>query len=367
MRPELMLSHLHLECQNTRGLRKLKSTYLRTDLDITKTSPGGSKEYKGRILYSLNPHGTDTSRLASKEHHFWCGIQVQNIPRGREVKQTIKSDEGFYFAECDLEQAETRDTAFITGDKKLIENCTGVRDFHSLNASAFFGKSYEEIYDQELNKTKDKPLRDLSKRVNHGANYNMGAKVLVETMGEKHIFIAARLLHLPKHWTAIEIAQHLLDAFAKTYPVVKNDYQTWVINTVKATKKLVGALGWTRYCFYDPSKDKRALNAYIAHSPQALNAQVLNKAYMKVFYTIAIHPEHRNNFKLCAQVHDSILFQYRIGHEYICDMVKERMEIPVTITDIGGITRVFTVPAALKKGKMKDGILVPATYWSETE
>ena len=43
------------------------------------------------------------------------------------------------------------------------------------------------------------------------------------------------------------------------------------------------------------------------------------------------------------------------------------MEISVTIKDIGGITRTFTVPAAIKKGKMKDGILIPATYWSETE
>jgi hypothetical protein len=39
------------------------------------------------------------------------------------------------------------------------------------------------------------------------------------------------------------------------------------------------------------------------------------------------------------------------------------MEIPVTVRDVSGVTRTFTVPAALKIGK--NGKL--ATYWSETE
>jgi hypothetical protein len=95
---------------------------------------------------------------------------------------------------------------------------------------------------------------------------------------------------------------------------------------------------------------------------------VLNKAYMRVFYDIAISPAHRGNFKLLAQIHDSIFFQYREGHEYLADMVKERMEVPVRIRDIKGIERTFTVPAALKLGKIgKDGSLIRAKYWSETE
>ena len=75
---------------------------------------------------------------------------------------------------------------------------------------------------------------------------------------------------------------------------------------------------------------------------------VLNKAFMKVFYEIAIHPEHRHNFRLFAQIHDSILFNYRIGYEHLAYKVKELMEIPVVIKDIKGIQRTFTVPAAVK-------------------
>ena len=84
---------------------------------------------------------------------------------------------------------------------------------------------------------------------------------------------------------------------------------------------------------------------------------------MKVFYELALHPEHRQNFKLCAQVHDSILFQFRRGHEYLAEEVRKRMEIPVVIRDIKGVERTFTVPAAIKIGKPGTW----AKYWSEIE
>lgn len=351
------------ELMGIRALRKVKSTYLRTDEDITKTSKGGSKEFKRKVLSSLIPHGTDSGRLARREHHFWCGLQLQNMPAGALVKQTLRAPDGFYFGESDLEQAETRDTAYITGDPALINAVNSSGDFHSLNTAAFFGVPYESVYDSENKKVLNKPLRNLAKRVNHGANYNMGAQVMVDTMGEKAIYEAARLLGLGSGMSAVSIAEFLLNQFARTYPVVRNDYQQWVITTVCTTHMLVGATGWTRYCFADPRKSKPALNSYIAHSPQSLNAMVLNEAFMAVFYQIAMNPAHSADFRLVGQIHDSIPFFYRAGHEYLAEKVKELMEIPVTVKDIKGVERTFTVPAALKIGK--DG--KPATYWSETE
>jgi hypothetical protein len=45
------------------------------------------------------------------------------------------------------------------------------------------------------------------------------------------------------------------------------------------------------------------------------------------------------------------------------------MEIPVTVRDVSGTYRTFTVPAALKIGKLdkSTGALKRAVYWSETE
>ncbi len=383
-----------------RGLRKLASTYLRTDDDAVKSGihagEGGAKEFCGRVLYALNPHGTDTARLASREHHFWTGLQIQNIPRGPEVKQTICADDGFFLGECDLEQAESRDTAHIAGDVKLIQAVTGTRDFHSVNASAFFGRPYESIYDDATGKSKDKPLRDLAKRVNHGANYNMGAAVLVNTMGLAKIWEAAALLKLP-YKDPLKIAEHLLSTFHATYPKLRGPklpftegtYYAWVASEITINKRLVSRAyhhtefntrhykaseyisqgDWTRYCFGRPNSSKSDLNAYVAHCPQSLNARTLNEAFMRVFYEIAL--PNPLDFRLHAQIHDSILFSYSEEglRKDLPGKVRAAMEIPVTVRDVSGVDRTFTVPAALKLGK-KDkatGEFVRARYWSETE
>lgn len=358
-----------------REARKLVSTYLTPGKEFYGHLGQHAGLKRGRILYSLNPHGTDTGRLASKEHHFWCGLQIQNIPRGTTVKRTLVADDGFVIAECDLEQAESRDTAHIAGDESLITAVTGSRDFHSVNASAFFGVPYDSIYDSAKGKTKDKALRDLAKRVNHGANYNMGPNVLVETMGLDKVWEAQRILKLPKLWTPKQVAEHLLGVFHKTYPALGKIYYTGVIAEVRTTHCLTSKAKHdvayqaypdsplVRYCFGDPSKNKRDLNAYVAHPPQSLNAMTLNRAYMKVFYEIALSPEHGKNFKLLAQIHDSILFQFRRGHEYLCEAVKKCMEIPVSVKGYDGRDRTFTVPAAVKAGSDGTG----ANNWGETE
>lgn len=370
-----------------RGLRKLASTYLRLPSDAKQTGihagEGGAKELNGFILYALNPHGTDTGRLASREHHFWCGLQIQNIPRGKEVKQTITATDGFYLGECDLEQAESRDTANISGDTNLIAAVSGTRDFHSVNASAFFGVSYEAIYDDTAGKTKDKKLRDLAKRVNHGANYNMGPGVLIDTMGLDKIWEAGRLLKLPFS-DPKKIAEHLLAQFHKTYPSIKRDYYASVINEIGIRRSLTSRAfhhteynernydarryieegDWTRYCFGKPDKSKSDLNSYVAHCPQSLNARTLNEAFLRVFYEIAL--PNPTTFRLHAQIHDSILFSYSDSN--LPARVRECMEIPVTVRDVSGTYRTFTVPAALKLGmKNKDGEFINAKYWSETE
>jgi DNA polymerase I-like protein with 3'-5' exonuclease and polymerase domains len=377
-----------------RGNRKLISQYLRTDDDAKQSGihagEGGAKEFNGTILYALNPHGTDTGRLASREHHFWTGLQIQNIPRGKEVKQTIVSADGFFFGECDLEQAESRDTANISGDEKLIEAVSGTKDFHSINAAAFFGKPYEIIYDDAVGKTKDKPLRDLSKRINHGATYNMGSFVLVDTMGMKHVYEAKKLLNLPMS-DPIKIADYLLGRFHATYSGIKGTqtpfspgtYYASVVEEILTTGRLTSRAfhhtkynlsnyggdikaaidrgDWTRRCFGKPDKSKPALNAYVAHCPQSLNARTLNESFMRVFYEIALC--NPSTFRLHAQIHDSILFSYRRGTEALAERVRACMEIPVTIRDVHGKYRTFTVPAALKIGTLER----PAKYWSETE
>jgi DNA polymerase I-like protein with 3'-5' exonuclease and polymerase domains len=344
--------------------RKLVTSYLR-DAD---PKSGELKSWHGRIFFSLNPHGTDTGRLASRESAFWCGWQIQNIPRDRtdvQIKGGILADPGFYFGECDYSQAEARDTAYLSGDENLIAAVDDTtKDFHGLNAAAFFGVSYEKIVDSHIDpvtlnwihKTVDKALRDLAKRVNHGSNYNMGEGVMLDTMGIENVLRAKKLLSLPLHWSLIQVTRHLLEVYEKTYPVVKGPYYDSIKAAIKRTGMLVGPTGWTRVCFGDPSSNKRDLNRYAAHPSQSLNAMTLNKAYMRVFQDVAI--KHTEDFRLGPQIHDSILFQYRIGKKHIALAVQNAMRIPLQVTDTFGKVRTLVVPTDLKG---------EATRWSEVK
>lgn len=339
-----------------RKARKLVTTYLVPD-----------KFWGDRCYYALNPHATDTSRLASQESQFagWgddtnlAGLQIHNIPRDREdieVKSMFVSDDGFLFGEADYKQAEARDVGYLSGDKALLDTVESSKDFHAINVERFFGVPYEKVFDDITGKTLDKLLRDLSKRVNHGSNYNMGWRVLVDTMGLDKIYQAQKLLKLPIWWGLKQIAEFLLKKYEDAYPTVKGDYYASIIYSVETTKMLVSPLGWTRYCFGKPGKNKQDLNAYVAHPSQNLNAGTLNIAWMRIFREVALAEPF--DFKLCAQIHDSILFQYRKGREDLVQRVAELMYFPVRVTDCKGIERDLRVPIDMKAG---------SRVWSELE
>ena len=78
---------------------------------------------------------------------------------------------------------------------------------------------------------------------------------------------------------------------------------------------------------------------------------VLDKAFIRVHNEIAL--KEVKDFRLHAQIHDSIFFSYRIGREDLAWKVKEMMEIPVQVKDCKGVERTLLVPAALKGGGVR--------------
>lgn len=316
---------------------KLLSTYFKWE-----------KFWNGRLYYKTNPAGTDTGRLASTESSFWTGLQIQNIPQGDAIKAWIACDpEWEGMAESDYAQSEARCVGYMSGCNALIDLVESDKDYHSWNASAFFGVRYEDV---------DKPLRNLAKRVNHGSNYNMGAGVLLDTMGPKAAAEARLLLKLPASWTLLMVCQHLLKTYEKTYPEVKRDWYDSLKREISLTKKLKSQLGWTRYFFSDPTKSKPALNAAVAHGPQNLSVAIINQVFYKIWHA-TLYGELRNKIRIKAQIHDSLLFEYR-GIEN-AQKVRKLMENPVSVTDVNRITRTMLIPPELDY--QESG----AKYWAD--
>lgn len=341
--------------------RKLMSNYLDKD-----------KIYHGRIHYKINPAATDTGRLNSTASSYWTGFQIQNVPRGISVKQFVISDTGWLLCEIDKAQSEARCVGYLAGETKLIDVVEGPNDYHAWNAQAFFGVPYETVYSNEFHKTLNTALRDLSKRTNHGANYNMGAKVMLDTMGPKYASKAKVLLRI--QGKLIEVCQILLDRYEATYPKVKKDWYDSITEEVRATGRLLSPDGHTRIIFGKPWLNKRDLNVIVAHKPQHLSVALINKEFYNLwrvqmygeFYkydwvtkatTLIQVPQLKGNVRTKAQIHDSLFFQYRQSMPAIPEQVRDIImdsRIPVKAPD--GITRIMFIPSDIAAGK---------TRWSE--
>jgi hypothetical protein len=298
-----------------REAAKKLSTYLEATL------------FDGRMLYEVNHGGTDTGRAASKGSNFWCGGNIQNQDNKLRSMYTADTtangaEEDWVLANQDGSQAESRTTAYISEDQNLMETVETAPDFHSRNASMFFGIPESEIIQTErdlqtgkvhVTKVLRPEIRKLSKPVNHGSNYNMGRGVLLETMGTKAVLDAKALLNLPAIYGLADTCEHLLGTFVNTYPDVKGKYYDEVFEEIKLTGRLVGATGWTRICFGTPIRDghKPTINKYVAHQPQSLSVMIIDEAEFDFWLEYQIE---KNMVRLKAQVHDEVVYQTRPEH-----------------------------------------------------
>ena len=325
-----------------RGLVKLLSTYMNPDMF-----------WNSRLHSRFNPNGTESGRFSASESSYWCGLNVQTIPSENAwaVKTWIVADEGYELGEGDYSQSEAYCVGYLSGCQSLMDLLNSENDYHSWNASAFFGIPYEEIYDNVAQKQLNKPLRNLSKRVNHGSNYNMTKYMLYLTMGPKNVAEAKRLLKLKESMSMLDVCQYLLDRFVLAYPEVKREWYADIKRVISVTKKLISPLGWTRYFFGDVLKNKNDFNSAVAHGPQNLSVQILNERLMVIFRDM-LFGKLRGVIRLKAQIHDSIFYAYRKEHrDWAPEYVRKQMENPVKVRDIKGVQRTMLIPPDMSYGE----------------
>jgi DNA polymerase I-like protein with 3'-5' exonuclease and polymerase domains len=295
----------------------------------------------GRLLYSLNPFGTETGRMACQASSLWCGTQVQNIPYY--AKPMLVADEGFILCEPDFSQAEARCTAYLSQEVRLIAALENKdRDFYTSLGTLFFSIPYENVTKDFRNK--------ILKKIVHGTNYMMGAGTFVENAGTQnlidstvHLGIKVSLNPSPKDGSISlkQYAQKLLDSYHVPFFRVKEWYQE-IKNEIITTHKLRSPLGHTRYFFGDVSKNHMAFNSAVAHAPQNLSVSMLNVGFWKVWGLVK---KHNGDLRLKAQVHDSVPFQYREGREDIRDEVLAALDNPAIIHG-----RTLRIPVEAKIG-----------------
>lgn len=296
----------------------------------------------GRLLWNLNPFGTDTGRMSCNSSSFWCGTQIQNIPYY--AKAMLISDEGYTLIELDNSQSEARCTAYLSQEENLIKALEDPdKDFYRSLGTLFFGISYEEVTKELRN--------EVLKKIVHGTNYMMGAATFIENAGIERILFAALLLKIrisleakiPKdHLSLKQFVTYLLDSYHKPFPRVREWYKE-VANDIMTKHMLVSPLGHTRYFFGDLSKNHNLLRGAVAHAPQNLSVSILNIGLKKVWKLVKAFG---GKIRFKAQIHDSIFLQI---HNSILEdtipLVQSSMKNPVVVHG-----RTLIIPVDYKTG-----------------
>jgi DNA polymerase I-like protein with 3'-5' exonuclease and polymerase domains len=111
-------------------------------------------------------------------------------------------------------------------------------------------------------------------------------------------------------------------------------------------KKLVSPLGYTRYCFANPMVNKSALNLYVAHPSQNLSVALINRAILRIHSKKELRDE--SNFRLCAQIHDSLLMQIRTSEiKTLLPIVESLMSETINVHG-----RMLTIPFETDEPKL---------------
>lgn len=299
--------------------------------------------WNGRLLYSLDPFGTDTSRFSSRGSAAWVGTQIQNQPPY--AKEMYVPDPGYIGFELDYSKAEAVCSAYLSQCMALIEALCyppldkngEPKDFYKYLGELFFGMPYEEVTKEFRNK--------VLKKINHGTNYMMRGDTFIDSLDSIEVlYFAASLLDIvltprpskKNEMTMKAFATKLLDSYHSPFPEVSAWWEK-VKQEIIATGKLVNPVtGHTRVFFGNAAKDHKIQRSGVAHQPQNFSVSLLNGGFFKAYqYSQQLGADSQSGksiLRLKTQIHDSINGQVLIEHAatvipYLAELIKARATV----------------------------------------
>ena len=333
--------------QQLRQRAKYSGTYLQIKFDEDK-----------RFRCSYNPRGTKTGRLSSSKTVFGTGMNHQNLPL--EFRSFMVPDQGKIFIEMDKRQSEWVITAYLCGDKNMIDILSENKDPHIATAKLITGLPEHVIKQEdkaiakttnpeEIKRAREVLLidgtpfldfvqthrafvprtmscRQVGKKSNHALNYMMGApRVSMESGLSLEEAERARALYLAAYSRLPEWWEEIRDQ-------LKSDRT--ITNIVGQPRKFLGPV------------DDKLLKDAVAHLPQSISVWIVNQAMAKIY-------ELKHEAEILSQVHDSLLFQHPydklVSLEMFCYKAQEAME--PRLRAVGdGIERMFYVYTDVKVG-----------------
>ena len=185
-----LLEHENIQVQAIVAARLgVKST-----LEETRTERFINIADRGTLPIPLRYYAAHTGRWGGDDK-----VNMQNLPRKSPLKKAMRAPDGYLLVDCDSSQIEARTLAWLAEQDDLVAAFDAGEDVYKIMASAIYGKSVEEITEQE---------RFVGKTTILGAGYGMGAakfKAQLKTFGVD---------------MELSECEYIINVYRETYPMI---------------------------------------------------------------------------------------------------------------------------------------------------
>lgn len=329
---------------------------------------GGIKYFTDRFRTCYGAAGTTSTRFNSKSSNFWDGTNAQSIRAS--MRDILVADKGCILIDVDYSQSDDVFMGYESNDANKIKVIESGVDGHAVHGELFFKMPYDDIVAGK--KAQDPKIvhpiygvRQLSKRIVHGTNFQMAAITLFMTMGRDAVVAAMTLMGYKDSdsWSVDQLlggCQLLMNAYRKKYPrLTPKEYYKDIADMLKTKGVIVNAFGIARRFLGDPndSGTQREATGFVGQSDTAGNMNrsmyEIDHGYMPEYFRDGDNPDFRDTprqmnldshgYRLLLQTHDSFTAQLNLNHprfEEACNNLLYVMERPVIIN--GHVVRVKT-------------------------
>ena len=173
---------------------------IKSTLEETRTASFIGISQRGSLPIMLNYYGAHTGRASGGDK-----INLQNLPRGGELRKSIKAPKGHLLVASDSAQIEARVVAWLAGEEDLVQDFKQNVDIYSKFAS--------EIYGYAIKKETHPTERFVGKTCILGLGYGMGADKFKGTL---KIGMAGMSVDIP-----LSEAQRVVKLYRGMYPYIE--------------------------------------------------------------------------------------------------------------------------------------------------
>ena len=177
---------------------------VKSTIEETRTERFLNIASRGPLPIPLRYYAAHTGRWGGADK-----INMQNLPRGSQLKKAMCAPDGYRFIDCDLSQIEARTLAWLAGQHDLVKAFERGDDVYKLMAATIYGGSEKDV---------TKEQRFIGKQTILGCGYGMGHAKFKDQLKTfnvdlsptecKHIINTYRTTNsrIPELWAAGEAA-----------------------------------------------------------------------------------------------------------------------------------------------------------------